>query len=235
MDFLFIFLSLAYAAIAAAWDLSSRRIPDALNLAGVVIAVIAAVLSGTSLLPFAALSVAAFAFAYVLYRLGAWAGGDAKFFTALCMFLFSAAASPLVIIALFLTAALFSLALLLLIGGFSLRHSKPIGKVVPGDLPAVSYYLADGKLIEWSPLNFARMWAAVSTGNQRLLLPPAGQLIASATLARGLTAQEISALKDAGVNELPLRRTIAFAPALAVAFAVMVFGALNWVLAVRLA
>jgi len=79
-------LFLAFSAAATAYDLRERRIPNILNYAFLLAAAGLAYWSGYGL-GYAAFVAASFCFAYLVYRLGAWAGGDAKFFTALTAFL----------------------------------------------------------------------------------------------------------------------------------------------------
>ena len=73
---------LALASIAAAHhDYRSRRIPNAIPWLALAFSLAFAFLSGAP--PFYyAVALVAFAFALALYFVGAWAGGDAKFFTA---------------------------------------------------------------------------------------------------------------------------------------------------------
>ncbi len=81
--------ALALFGIASAQDLRTREVPDWIPL---LLAVSGLALAGAealavqSILPVllsAGMLVLCFAFAYVLYRLGAWAGGDVKLFTGL--------------------------------------------------------------------------------------------------------------------------------------------------------
>ncbi len=234
MDAITLVLSLAYALAASAFDLKERRIPNSLNYAGIALAVAAAVLGNANLVLFAAFSAAAYAFSYLLYRLGAWAGGDAKFFTALSMLLLAGFPTPVTVMALFILGALISVPLALA-WRFKFNATLPISRVKPGDLPQVSYYLVGGQAVSWSPLNIGRMMAAVRTADLSALNAPRGMLLASASRARGLTAGEISALKEAGVKDLPLRRTMAFAPMLAAAYVMLVLGVLRWLIALKLA
>lgn len=74
--------AVAFISLASYFDLRQRRVPNALTLPVVAIGVAANAYSNAGLEYYLALSLA-FTFSYALYRLGAWAGGDAKFFTAL--------------------------------------------------------------------------------------------------------------------------------------------------------
>lgn len=74
--------AVAFIALASYFDLRQRRVPNALTLPVIAIGVAANAYSNAGQEYYFALFFA-FAFSYVLYRLGAWAGGDAKFFTAL--------------------------------------------------------------------------------------------------------------------------------------------------------
>ncbi|MCX6767801.1 MAG: prepilin peptidase [Candidatus Micrarchaeota archaeon] len=82
---------LVFAALATAYDLRERRIPDVLNFFFLACAAALAFFhfngAPAACALFAAFVAAAFAFAYLVYRLGAWAGGDVKFFTAAAAFL----------------------------------------------------------------------------------------------------------------------------------------------------
>lgn len=76
---------LPFLALATFYDLRERRIPNAVNSAAFAAGVALTVFFKptaflTNYFAFVAL---AFAFAYVLYKIGAWAGGDVKFFLAL--------------------------------------------------------------------------------------------------------------------------------------------------------
>ncbi|MEK6924161.1 MAG: prepilin peptidase [Candidatus Micrarchaeota archaeon] len=226
--------ALAFAVAASFFDLRERRIPNALNFAAGALAAAAAVASGAEMIPFALFSLFSFIFAYALYKLGAWAGGDAKFFTALCMLLGVESQALLFVPALFLISVAVSLPFILL-GGVVLRKSIPISQLRPGMVPVNSYYRVSGRLVEWEPANPVRIAASALSGSTVLLSPPAGVLVASAARARGLSPAEVTALKKAGVKVLQVRRTVSFAPALAVAFALMAFGVAQWVAAVKLA
>ena len=83
---------LAFIVSASFYDLRERRIPDQLNYFFLFLAfAINLVNSAFSLefliFAFLPLVLLSFGFAYLLYKIGAWAGGDVKFFTALCAFL----------------------------------------------------------------------------------------------------------------------------------------------------
>lgn len=106
MNFFPLFLSIAFCVAASFFDLRERRIPNFLNAAGALLAVFFAVANGVALTDFFLIAAASFLFAYVLYRIGAWAGGDAKFFTVLCALLASTTPNFLLIPALFLLSAL---------------------------------------------------------------------------------------------------------------------------------
>ena len=81
-----LFVAAAFCIIASAYDLRERRIPNALNYGGLIAAIAFGIAAGAGTW-FALLVAWSFVFAYALYRLGVWAGGDAKFFTALSAFL----------------------------------------------------------------------------------------------------------------------------------------------------
>ncbi len=84
---------LALASIAAAHhDYRSRRIPNAIPWLALAFSLAFALLARAPPLYYA-LVLVAFAFALLLYFVGAWAGGDAKFFTA-CLALLALARFP---------------------------------------------------------------------------------------------------------------------------------------------
>ena len=76
-----------FCILAVFYDLRQRRIPNNLNFLAVLLASFLAALAGAFDFNFVLFVVACFIFGYLLYRLGVWAGGDAKFFTALMAFL----------------------------------------------------------------------------------------------------------------------------------------------------
>lgn len=227
-------VSLAYCAAASAFDFRERRIPDFVNYSAMAFATAIAWMYSLDLVSYAVYSAYSFVFAYTLYRLGVWAGGDAKFFTAACMLLSIDGPSALVPISLFLIAALVSIPLALALGGLALRKTVPMGEVAVGDIPATSYYMAEGRLVAWEPLSLTRAATMLLGGRLSMPSEPSGRRIASSLAARGLSAAEISALKAAGVTQLAIRRTVAFAPSMAIAYAILALGASQWVRAVRL-
>lgn len=78
---------LALFCIAATYtDLRSRMIPDWLNYGAVAVAALFAFYTNRLSVQYVAFVILAFAFAYAIYRLGAWAGGDVKFYTGLLAF-----------------------------------------------------------------------------------------------------------------------------------------------------
>ncbi len=83
MNTLFLALAAAYAVTASAFDLRSRIIPNWLSYGAFGVALALAFALQALSPPFAIFVALAFGFAYLLYRLGAWAGGDVKFFAAL--------------------------------------------------------------------------------------------------------------------------------------------------------
>lgn len=102
---------ITFIIAAAYFDLRSRRIPNAFNYSLLAIPLLAATAEGYSAYYYAFV-LAALAFALVVYVLGAWAAGDAKFFTALAAFyaLFKPPMRPddlIAVVFLFLLAALF--------------------------------------------------------------------------------------------------------------------------------
>ncbi len=96
----------AFCILASVYDLRERRIPNALNYGGLIAAIAFGAAAGAGL-QFVLLVAGSFVFAYLLYRIGAWAGGDAKFFTALAAFLAVNRADVFLPFELFLLSALF--------------------------------------------------------------------------------------------------------------------------------
>lgn len=74
-------VAFTYFALACAWDLKQRIVPDWLNFAATAAAFCSAALAGVLSLEFVAGVAAAFSLAFLLYKIGVWGGGDAKFFT----------------------------------------------------------------------------------------------------------------------------------------------------------
>jgi Flp pilus assembly protein protease CpaA len=87
-------LAVAFGAIATITDLRERRVPNAVTAVFACAAVALAYLTGNLSMGFAASVAIAFAFAYAAYRIGAWAGGDAKFFTVMAAFYAIASGGP---------------------------------------------------------------------------------------------------------------------------------------------
>lgn len=92
---------------ACAFDLKKRMIPDRLNYLGTVAGVGFTLVAGKLSLEYCAFVVLSFVFAYLLYKLGVWAGGDVKFFTALATFFPIHSATALAGINLFFFALIF--------------------------------------------------------------------------------------------------------------------------------
>lgn len=112
MDFTFIFYAGAaiYAIVASVFDFRLRIIPDWLNYGAVVVAVGLAAVSGKLNFDYALFVAWGFVFSYALYKLGAWAGGDVKFFTgASAWFALIHAFNPLQLIAVFIASAVLTL------------------------------------------------------------------------------------------------------------------------------
>ncbi|MEK6953845.1 MAG: A24 family peptidase [Candidatus Micrarchaeota archaeon] len=83
---------LFFIALVFYFDLKARMIPDAVNFFFLFIGIALVILKYEVEMPFLLFSYAPFfllnfAFAYGLYRLGVWAGGDVKFFTALMAYM----------------------------------------------------------------------------------------------------------------------------------------------------
>lgn len=107
---------LFFIALVFYFDLKARMIPDAINFFFMFLAIALAILKydfemGLLLTTYAPFFLMNLAFAYALYRIGAWAGGDVKFFTALMasLPLYLPFYRPLLItapISIFLTSAL---------------------------------------------------------------------------------------------------------------------------------
>ncbi len=80
--YVLLLISIVYASIAVYIDLKERVIPDLLNYAVVMGGFILSVVE-SSAFDFILIAVASFVFAYILYKLGVWGGGDVKFFVGL--------------------------------------------------------------------------------------------------------------------------------------------------------
>lgn len=76
----------AFIGLATASDLRKKIISNKLNYSFLALAFALAFLKNSLTPLFLIFVAAAFCFGYVLYALGAWAGGDAKFFTTLAAF-----------------------------------------------------------------------------------------------------------------------------------------------------
>ena len=81
LSFLPLIVLIAASTAASYYDYKERRIPNAIPRLCLAFSLAAALLSNAPALYYAFV-LAAFVFALALYAVGAWAGGDAKFFTA---------------------------------------------------------------------------------------------------------------------------------------------------------
>ncbi|MFH0836446.1 MAG: prepilin peptidase, partial [Candidatus Micrarchaeota archaeon] len=75
--------ALAFVLVALVIDMRERKIPNWLNALGLIGAIAVAWNNEALGFWFAVAVVAAFVFAFALFKAGAWAGGDGKFFIAL--------------------------------------------------------------------------------------------------------------------------------------------------------
>ncbi len=296
-------LGLAYSVAASYVDLRERRIPNYLSYSFLALAAALATLGNKLDARFAAGVALAFAFAYSAYRIGVWAGGDAKFFTVVNAYYFLAVSDAsvfsfasvflnsvvaLVPVMLFAywkkiksanlgvreklfratklglwtaaaTAVLsevlsilssgtlasgeylawvaltsFSFAFVFSFGKtvfpvFSqkvLRKTKKVSELKEGDVPAQSVVRTGKKIIFWEPpsLDALVKWAVQGNASAFASLgKPAGETIADCMAARGLSAGEITKLKQAGVKHLRVRESIAFAPIVALGFALSLY------------
>ncbi len=93
-----------------------------------------------------------------------------------------------------------------------------------GMIPAHTYYLEKGKLKQWSPLE--SLWKAlnimrlkrISPAAAIKLLQPSKNIIVDALKARGVSMEEIKALKRLRVKEILIKESLPFAPVIAAAF-----------------
>ncbi|MFH1200117.1 MAG: prepilin peptidase [Candidatus Micrarchaeota archaeon] len=85
MQYLALAVFLAFSAAASYTDLKRREIPDWLNYSFLAAGILLSVYyGGTEALPGTLLAIVVwFGFSYAVYRAGAWAGGDVKFFSAM--------------------------------------------------------------------------------------------------------------------------------------------------------
>ncbi len=110
-----ILISIAYALTAVYIDLKERVIPDWLNYLA-VLACFALSIMTSSAFEFTIIAAASFVFAYVLYKLGVWGGGDVKFFVGLnSLMFFLTGFNWLGIIYLFFASAILSIPLLIVV------------------------------------------------------------------------------------------------------------------------
>ncbi|MFA6049405.1 MAG: prepilin peptidase [Candidatus Micrarchaeia archaeon] len=127
-----ILAALFFCLAASIFDLKTGKVPNSLNYAGFAAALAAAFSGGLPsalLAQYAILLFFSFCFAFALFRIGAWGGGDAKFFTALAAWLpFVApdgAGNPFVFLEIFLASAVFLLLHRLFSGGLRARGFLP--------------------------------------------------------------------------------------------------------------
>lgn len=135
-DAIFLLFAAAYCAAACILDLKNRILPDWLTYggiaAGLVLAGLNGIVSGNAfIIQYAGMLAIGLALGYLLFRLGVWAGGDAKLFWAFCALLGAAgrteALLPVVLFA--ASALLFLAATLLLNAGTVLRKGKECKKI----------------------------------------------------------------------------------------------------------
>ncbi|MFH1106446.1 MAG: A24 family peptidase [Candidatus Micrarchaeota archaeon] len=133
---------LAFSAAASFTDLKSREIPDWLNYGFLLVgAGLALYLNGPgALLGLFAVVLAWFCFAYAVYRLGAWAGGDVKFFSAMAPYAFVFGGDWLSFLPVFMASAVLLVPLLVLIHFRDVWRLKGeiLGVAVKGLFPAFS-------------------------------------------------------------------------------------------------
>ena len=108
-------ISIVYASIAVYIDLKERIIPDLLNYAIITGCFVLSVAESLAF-EFILIAAASFVFAYILYKLGVWGGGDVKFFVGLngLMFFLAGFGWP-GILYLFFASAVLSIPLLMVI------------------------------------------------------------------------------------------------------------------------
>jgi Flp pilus assembly protein protease CpaA len=204
----------AFSFLAVYSDMKTRVIPNKLNYGFVLIAIGFASYSQSSL-DYFLLILFSFAFAFVLYLLGAWAAGDAKFFAAATAFYpFFHAFHVLSFLSLFINAGVILAAYFLFVERrMPLARKIPLNKLREGMVSAEVLYLEGRKIVRWTPLvGFARMLLGKS-------FLPAGRRLVSLK-ASGVGKKEVKELKAAGVKYLLVRESVAFAPAIVAGFAV---------------
>ena len=206
-------LAVAFALLASYFDLKKRIVPDWLNAVFFVIALGMGVLMQVDLVQQIAFACVAFAFAFVLYRLGGWAGGDAKFYAALLSFypLFKPVDYSVVLLV-FFASIVFLIPFLLLAKRW--RRIVATSDLNEGMIPAESVIVKNGNAekIDLSLLDVAMRFAR---GRKTF----DGKVVANAFLARGLEKAEIVELKKLrGLRFLQVREALAFSPLVATAF-----------------
>lgn len=213
--YLVLFALLFYTATASWLDYKERKIPDWLNALFLLFSLAASFVYERPAL-FVQVFLFALLFSVMLYRLGAWAGGDAKFFAVLSSLLPLFDPRGLIgVLALFLLSSLL-LALYLLLNAFfgrkAFTRTLGVKDLKPGLIPAYSILLVGRKTI---PLGFfSRML---------LNIKDKSRLAADSLRSSGLSAGEIRVLNAAGVKSLVVREGVVFAPFISLAFLLAVF------------
>jgi Flp pilus assembly protein protease CpaA len=202
---LFLAFALTFAFAASLFDLKERRIPDWLNYSFLAAALVFGWIQGvfgTTLL----FSAVAFVFAFVLFKAGVWAGGDAKFFSSLSAFLPLLGKTSVFALGVWFVLSVALLALFYFAFGKGASQT-PISKLKQGLIPAESVVLLEGK--------------AVKIGFPHYFLLKENSVVADARFARGLDERNIIRLKKLGVKWLLTREPWVFAPFLSFGFFVV--------------
>ncbi len=144
MDLTALAVVLTFSLAASYTDLKRREIPNALNLCGLLfgLALNYFAHSVSGLLAAGAFAAAAFLFSYAVYRLGAWAGGDVKFFTALASFYPLLVPQPSLysLLWIFLSSVLLLVPIMLLYYAPALaRHSRELTQLAQNALRSALY------------------------------------------------------------------------------------------------
>ncbi len=84
VPFLLLIFPVIFSLIAIYTDLKERMIYDWLNYSSIIVSAIIAIIFKLNLIGFAIFTIIGFLFSYLIYKMGGWAGGDVKFFTAMC-------------------------------------------------------------------------------------------------------------------------------------------------------
>ena len=103
---------------------------------------------------------------------------------------------------------------------YVLREEKKVKDLKEGDLPANSIYVHNGKVTQKSTLDLIR---SAITKQDVSLMTPKGAVLYDSTYSGGVSEKQIVSLKSVkDLQVITIRKTVAFAPALALAYFIIV-------------